>query len=375
MFSKYTYQAMLSAMLSGFLLSACGGSSDSQNSSTSNLTTNPAEQTYAEISGTAFSNKSLADAKVNAVCKNSSGFKSDVVTDEEGQWKGEVDPLQFPCRIEVQADRKYYGYAQKAGNVNLNPLTTIMLASATGLLPSAWYTAGTDLEISRLQTTIQNLIAELKKEGYSVDGSRDLLNVISDLNSAEFKVAQELLSAIEANPNIDNFEALLLLIKDGNVSQIPTKLAKDDTATWNIKLNACVPGNKLSPLYDFYSNCSKDVLNDLETANLVHDTSDTYCSLKKDNETITLTKGTQSLVVKIDQEEADGVEVQLNGLYDYEGPVYTVWASTGIYDMNYNFNQGAFQFSNTGQLILAYIKGPTGEIRCYHPDLKKLIEQ
>ena len=90
MFSKHTSQAVLSAVLSGFLLSACGGGSgsDSQSSTTPNSNINSQQQTYAEIAGTAFSNKPLSDVKVNAICKDGSGFHADVVTDQEGQWKG-----------------------------------------------------------------------------------------------------------------------------------------------------------------------------------------------------------------------------------------------------------------------------------------------
>jgi hypothetical protein len=379
MFSKHTSQAVLSAVLSGFLLSACGGGSgsDSQSSTTPNSNINSQQQTYAEIAGTAFSNKPLSDVKVNAICKDGSGFHADVVTDQEGQWKGEVDASQFPCRIEVQADRKYYGYAQKAGNVNLNPLTTIVLTSATGMLPSTWYTAGTEIELSRLQTSVQNLIIELKQEGYSIDESRDLFNVISNLNTAEFKVVQELLAAIGANPNIEDLEALLLLIKDGNIGQIPKNTTTNFVVpeAWNIHLDACVPEKIESSNMLLYGMCTKAVIKDFETTDLVHDQSSASCSLHKENDTITLTQGTRSLSVKIDQEQQDGVTINLNGVYNYSGPVYTLQISTGIYDLNYNFNQGLFQFSNTGKLIVAYIKGPSGEIRCYQPDLKKLIEQ
>ncbi|MFC6168393.1 hypothetical protein [Acinetobacter terrestris] len=376
MFSKYTYQAMLTAVLSGFLLSACGGSSDSQNSpSSSNSSATPTQQTYAELSGTAFSNKPLADAKVNAICKDGSGFKSSVTTDQEGRWLGEVNASQFPCRIEVQAEQKYYGYAQKAGNVNLNPLTTLAIVGTSGKLPSAWYTEERNLDSSRLQNTIKNLITEFKQEGYSVDESRGWFNSLSDLNSVEFKVVQELLAAIEENPNIEDFEALLLLIKDGNISQIPAKPDRVITVPWNINLNACVREKiEGSDHIESYGKCSGAVLKDFQTTDLVDDASDISCSLHKENNTITLTRGTQSLSVILDQEGADGIMINHNIIDDDGFPSYLLVSSTGIYDFNFQYNQGLFDFRHSGKLMAAYIKGPSAEIRCLHPDFKKLIE-
>lgn len=368
---------MFPTVLSGFLLSACGGgSSDSQNPSVPNSSTHLPPQNYAEISGVAFSNQALALVKVNAICKDGSGFKSEVTTDQDGKWSGEVNASQFPCRIEVQADRKYYGYAQKTGNVNLNPLTTLVIAGSSGRLPSDWFKEEKDLDVTRLKNTIQNLIAELKQEGYSIDEKRDLLNSMSNLNTVEFKVVQELLAAIEANPNIEDFEALLLLIKDGNISQIPTKLNMVITAPWNINLNACVR-SKLegSDHLEMYLKCSGAVLKDFETSDLVDHDSDLSCSLHKENNTMTLTRGAQSLSVILDQENEDGVHIDHNILNDDGFPSYLLVSSTGVYDFNMQYNQGFFNFWHSGKLMGAYIKGPETEIRCLHPDFKKLMEQ
>lgn len=88
---------------------------------------------------------------------------------------------------------------------------------------------------------------------------------------------------------------------------------------------------------------------------------------------ITLTRGTKSLSVKLDKEEEDGVAVFAEGTFFDDGPEYNVVANTGVYDLNYQFTQGMLQFSSKGMLQEVYFKAPELEIRCFHPDLKKIL--
>lgn len=249
----------LSLMMCTIFLTACGGGS-SDNNSTSIQQPNQNQIKYAELSGTAFSDKLLISANITAICKDGSGFRSNVTTDEKAKWKGEVDSAQFPCRIEVNSGTDtYHGYARGPGNINLNPLTDVVIANASAQVPTAWYKVGSSIDDAKLKSAQEALITALKNKGYDVDNSSDFFAKKSDATSNEYLLVKQLFSALDKSTTIEDFNALLLLLKDGNFSQIPQKISTPDIpqASWNIHLDACTNSSRTD--IEQYYKCSKEL--------------------------------------------------------------------------------------------------------------------
>ncbi|WP_284879569.1 hypothetical protein [Acinetobacter variabilis] len=309
MFIKQKHPILLGVALS-CLLSACGGSgsSDSSNSSTNESNNNLTQTTYAEISGVAFANKALASAEVNAICKDGSGFKSKVSTNQDGAWSGEVNASQFPCRIEVQADRKYYGYAQKAGNVNVNPLTDLSIAYGSSQLPEIWYKSGV-ISTDKLNLGQFELLTELIKKGYGIENNVDIFNGKVEIADPIHQVIQNLLEAIRTGNTIKDYDALLILVKDGNLSFIPDKPNSALVDPLNIQVNtgACVPYDPKE--FGRYEYCNSSVLPDFEEDQLIS-VFGQKCVLTKVGEILSITDGKLTISARINQDKDDAILVQ-----------------------------------------------------------------
>ncbi|MFW1858393.1 hypothetical protein [Acinetobacter defluvii] len=363
----------LGIVITTAFLTACGGGGNNDDNTPVKETPKDSQIRYNQLTGTAFSATPLEAASVTAVCKDGTGFKAKVTTDAQGKWKGDVNSTQLPCRLEVISDQQvYHGYAIKTGNVNLNPLTDLLIANATNQVPSIWYKTGSGIDEGRLKASNQALIKELKNKGYSIDESKDLINTVSNLSSSEYQVIKDLTLAIAASKTIVDINALLLLVKDGNLTQIPQKL--DIVIPWKINLLACASTSLPTSSGSQYGKCSSDILTDFEENNLIDLNSNDICSLKKQGDTITLKKNATVLSVILDQEPQDGVYIQNDGIFNVPGPIYQVIGNTGIYDMNLQYTQGIVQFSKLGQPFAVYFKSPTKEVHCVNPEIKKIIE-
>ena len=168
---------------------------------------------------------------VTASCKDSVGFKEEVVVDEHGVWLGQVDSSKFPCRLEVKAnEHSYHSYISQAGRVNINPFTDLAIAYASTQLPATWYQSGS-ITVDQLKSANTALVNELIKKDYSLDSKTDLFTTeIKTVNPLHLAI-QALLDAIQGSNSIQDYNALLTLIKDGNLSQLPEKLKNQNTET------------------------------------------------------------------------------------------------------------------------------------------------
>lgn len=295
-----TTQAKLGLLLITSFLTACGdgGGSDS-NISGDQPKAN--QVSYGEISGTAFSNTVLTSAHVTALCKNGSGFKSSVNTNDKGEWKGEVDKNQFPCRIEINTNtQQYHGYAVKEGNVNINPLTDVVIANASTQIPTVWYKSGTNIDETKLKSSSDDLIKGLKNKGYDVDDSSNFFGKKLDETSKEFQIVKDLFSAIEKSTTIEDFNALLLLLKDGNFSQIPQKIAiGDNLPNLEINSNACIKQDDVN-----YDHCNSTFINDFTESQLITPMGEP-CTLTKVNDKLMLSNGKVTISTYLNGEEQD----------------------------------------------------------------------
>ena len=283
------------------LLTACGGGSSNNDNTPVKDTPKDPQMTYSQLVGTTFSTTPLQSASITAICKDGGGFKEKVITDAQGKWKGDVNSTQLPCRLEVTSSQKqYHGYATKAGNVNLNPLTDLLIANATSQLPSIWYKTGSAIDETRLKTSNTALLKTLKSKGYNIDESKDLIGTVSDLNSDEYQVTKDLISTIEKSITIKDFNELLLLIKDGNIGQIPNKTSiSENLPSLQINPNACIKIDEIN-----YNHCNSTVINDFVENQLITPMGE-QCTLTKVNDKLVLSNGKIAVTALLNSEEND----------------------------------------------------------------------
>jgi PBP1b-binding outer membrane lipoprotein LpoB len=361
----------LSIFFSILLLTACGGNNDPSTDVGVKQSNQTDKITYSTVSGTAFAASALKDSTVTAICKDDVGFKTTVTVDEKGEWQGEVDNRKFPCRLEVKANgESYHSYIGQEGSVNINPFTDIAITYASTQMPDKWYQSGI-ITVDQLKLANSALVAELIKKEYALDGKVDVFNTITTTNNPIHQAMQTLLNAIQSGKTIQDYNTLLSLVKDGNLSLLPKSAAVIENKPpiiFKFNTSAC----QLLPVVDNmqnYNKCSDKVIDDFTDNNLVDVNSDEKCILTKQKGIVTLTKGSQVVSALLDQEQEDGL-----GLYfDEDGLVLSdLMVNTGPYTDINTYSQVGLSFDEDLKLRSVAAKSPTvPTINCVSVEFKK----
>ncbi len=312
----------ISGLLSVILLIACGGENSNSVSEAKISQSNQNEVTYKLISGTAFSTSALNGANVIAICKDGIGFKNTVNVNTEGKWQGEVDNSKFPCRLQVKANgQSYYSYVEREGNVNINPLTDMVVAYASNQVPATWYQSGT-MATEKLNSANFALVTELIKKGYGVNNDVDLFNAEMKANNPIHQAIQELLEAIKNNRNIKDYDALLMLIKDGNLSQLPMKSDQILVNPLNINIDTTACQQYDSGIIERYNYCTSNVLPDFKEDQLITPFGE-KCNLTKVGDMLTVSNGKLTISTFINKDENDGIpsKTSIGTLFVVSNPV------------------------------------------------------
>lgn len=312
----------ISGLLSVILLIACGGENSNSVSEAKISQSNQNEVTYKLISGTAFSTSALNGANVTAICKDGIGFKNTVNVNTEGKWQGEVDNSKFPCRLQVKANgQSYYSYVEREGNVNINPLTDMVVAYASNQVPATWYQSGT-MATEKLNSANFALVTELIKKGYGVNNDVDLFNAEMKANNPIHQAIQELLEAIKNNRNIKDYDALLMLIKDGNLSQLPMKSDQILVNPLNINIDTTACQQYDSGIIERYNYCTSNVLPDFKEDQLITPFGE-KCNLTKVGDMLTVSNGKLIISTFINKDENDGIpsKTSIGTLFVASNPV------------------------------------------------------
>ena len=116
-------------------LVACGGGDDAP------VTATPAP-VATRLSGVAAVGAPVAGGKVEVRCSGSTVLET--ITSATGTWQVDTTGQLLPCATRVSAGTlppglMLHSVAVAFGNVNITPLTDLMVANATGKLPSAWW--------------------------------------------------------------------------------------------------------------------------------------------------------------------------------------------------------------------------------------------
>ncbi|MDH0030037.1 MULTISPECIES: hypothetical protein [unclassified Acinetobacter] len=248
-------KSLLSACIAAsVLLTACHDDDDQQ----SNVSPTPTI-TYSDLAGTAAVGAAIKNASVTASCKDGSGFKNEVKTNEQGEWSGQVDSTKLPCALEVKASdtQTLHGYAAKAGNVNITPFTDLALALASSQTPSDWYKTYQPILETTLKTAVDNLTKQLKADGYQLPENFDLLTTKFAIDDAFDKALDAFAASLAANQaTIKDYAALIEKVKAGDVAALPD--AAPANPTTDPKVSGPLTAASASNTTEFLNALKKD---------------------------------------------------------------------------------------------------------------------
>lgn len=321
----------LSLLLISVLMVACGGG-NSNNTNEGGKQHDQSNTAYSTITGTAFAALALKDASVTAMCKDGIGFNDVVKVDAQGKWQGQIDSSKFPCRLEVKAnEQSYHSYISQAGSVNINPLTDLVIAYASGQIPTIWYQSGIITD-EKLKSANSALVGELIKKEYVLDNKTDVFNAEIKANNPIHLAIQALLEAIQGSNIIQDYNALLTLIKDGNLTQLPVKSNKVVVNPLNINVNTAACQQYDSGMIERYNYCASNVLPDFKEDQLITPFGE-KCILTKVGSTLTVSNGKLTISAFINGEDEDMIpsKSSVGTLFVASNPV-----SSSLDDVLYN---------------------------------------
>ncbi len=141
----------ITALLTAFIITACGGGGGT--------TTAPPPATTS-LSGTAAVGFAIANATVNIKCASSTSIAS-FTTNPSGAIQETLSGQTLPCAIQVSDGTingsanttNYHSIATSAGNVNVTPLTDLLIANLAGTAtPSSWFASLTTTQLAAISS-------------------------------------------------------------------------------------------------------------------------------------------------------------------------------------------------------------------------------
>ncbi|WP_272962772.1 hypothetical protein [Alcanivorax jadensis] len=185
----------------------------------------PSTPPSASLVGTAAVGAAIVGGTVIASCEDGSGFDSAVITSANGTWSGEIaDSASLPCVFTVTGGTPSItlrSYVAQPGIVNITPITDMVLALATGLADGSWVGMPASWpEAATIESKKAELLTAMTNAGFSLPAGDPFTTalVIGDDWDQVLDAIQE---AIDDDPSIADYSALLNLVKDGNLNQFP----------------------------------------------------------------------------------------------------------------------------------------------------------
>lgn len=241
------YLATTTLLTSSILLAACGGSSSSS-SDTSNQTET------VTLSGTAAIGAAITDASVSARCEDGSGFIGSVMTDNNGRFEGNVEEGALPCALSVRDSdgTAYHSLAKAAGTTNITPLTDLAIA-LSGEDPAQWFKEGELATVAEVvEQRVQELLTTLENLGYTIPENLDPFQGAFAIGDSHDRVLDQLGEALNNSNVLQGYQQLVLLLKDGNLNQLPELPEQAENPAPNPQPS---PGDDNDPAVENYSAC------------------------------------------------------------------------------------------------------------------------
>src|SRR5690606_20870948 len=226
------------AVLAGSMLtlSACGGGGGSD----------PVyiPPSAPKLSGTAAVGEAIVGGTVTAKCADGNTFTQTVTTDANGNWSGTLASATMPCALQVTGGTPpdtLYSYASSTGTVNITPLTTLALAQSTSQLPADWFAAfdGTSVDVG---TAADDVLDALDTAGFTLPTSGNPFTTPFVADGTGWDgLLDDLKEAITDDPALADLDALVTLVKDGNLaSSIPDAPSDEEPVDPELPSNVSV---------------------------------------------------------------------------------------------------------------------------------------
>ena len=205
--------------------------------------TPPADET-STLSGTAAFGAPIAGGSVRARCRNGGGFSGNVTTGSNGQFSGQVPKAALPCALQITGGNLPAGYtrlhslATQAGNVNITPLTDLLLAlsvnEAAGRKLAEWFADPSRLADvgAGLQAALEQLEQALVDAGYEIPENFDPLRASFTPDPATDPydaLLEALAEAIEESASYEDYAALLDAFTAGSTPTLPEPVEEEPT--------------------------------------------------------------------------------------------------------------------------------------------------
>lgn len=264
--SSAATQSSLSSSSTSSSSSAVSSSSSSSSSSVGVVT----------LTGVAAVGAPITNANVIAKCANNAGFTQTVTTNSQGVFSGNILANALPCALQVSYGtpaKSLHSYALTAGVINITPLTDLIIANATTLDPSVWFTGNNwQLAENILTLTKANFKTSLTNAGYTLpQGNFEPFNIAFAIGDTWDLFLDQIQAAINASATIDSYADLLALVKDGNLNALPPKVTGGSgigNASACFNATQYAQGTKLITTYKTTSGTSQAVLDFTSTTDV-----------------------------------------------------------------------------------------------------------
>lgn len=231
--SKLRLTSVLSSVfICALALSGCDSSSNSapEQPNGNNPTPEAPANTTATLSGTAAVGAAIVDGTVTARCADGSGFTQAITTDADGRWSGNISPTALPCALQVSGGTPpvtLHSYASSAGTINITPLTDLAMAMATSQSPADWFN-NFDGSVVDIDTATTELLDSLATKGFTIPPQGNPFTTPFTANGTQWDgLLDDLGESITNDPSIADHNALVTLVKDGNLNSLPAAPAPD----------------------------------------------------------------------------------------------------------------------------------------------------
>lgn len=208
-------------------LSGCfsdGGSSSSGNDDMAGIPDQGSETAVdtANVTGTAARGAPLVNAKIEANCNNDSGFLDDVTSDENGEFSGEVDVEDLPCKLRAIAEDKsltlHSLVNERDERSNITPFTDMVTQIAAKKPVKDWFKESRfDISKDALSKSWKTINQTLKAKGYRVGENDNPFNKSFEIGDTYDQQMDRYFAGIEQSANIENHNNIMDMIADGNI--------------------------------------------------------------------------------------------------------------------------------------------------------------
>jgi hypothetical protein len=209
--------------------SVTSSESSSSSSSVSSMAT-------LQLTGTAAIGAPIVGGAVSAKCADGSGFTNPVATNAQGVFTGLIASGALPCALQVSGGTPavvLHSYAATSGTVNITPLTDLILANASNQSPANWFANPDWNNIANIITTAQAEIkSALENAGYTLPaGDFTPFSVAFAIGDTWDQLLDQIQLAIDESVAIENYLALVDLIRGGNLASFPTQPSSSSSSS------------------------------------------------------------------------------------------------------------------------------------------------